>query len=431
MDHNRFNVESENGNESPDEIENEFESTSKHLISSAYDDRFLVELSNIRNPREVLDLLRSSQKISLKYLNGDRTCNTFRTGNLLGKGKSAAVYELEEQENKGVKVVIKEFLAKESIRFENGIYVLSSALNDIVMSSLFHSYYAGQTIYSITFPYAEGYFVCGSKGYEIIEKMEMTLSKFFDSRYEGRNDLKLNVENFRIVMFQVLYSTKFLNYEEVMHNDMHAKNIMIRYTHGSSYRGVPLDDVKYFAYKDGSKEYHHHNLGIIAKVVDFDFSAKFSEPSIVAEKVYRKRDDNWNIAFRFACSYDILTFVAYTIFYTIIRTPNIPAKELTEIRRIIENISDYIVEQTEKQVGRIQFKRHLAKDVSNNVVKRYVANEHENHRTSISKLMDMVTIPQYRPYEEYCHIKLDDILEIDAFRKFREKKSGSLMVASF
>jgi len=45
--------------------------------------------------------------------------------------------------------------------------------------------------------------------------------------------------------------------------------------------------------------------------------------------------------------------------------------------------------------------------------------------------MDMVTIPQYRPYEEYCHLRLDNILEIDAFQKFKEKKSGSLMVASF
>jgi len=427
----RFHAEIENNKDSPGEIENEFESNSKHLIASGKNDRFLVELSGTRNPREILDLLRSSQKISLKYLNGERACSTFTTGNLLGKGKSAAVYELEEQDNKGVKVVIKEFLAKDSVRFEDDIYILSSALNDIVMSSVFHSFYAGHSIYSITFPYAEGYFVCGSRGYEIIEKMEMTLSKFFDSRYQVREDLRLNAENFRIVMFQVLYSTKFLNYSEIMHNDMHAKNIMIKYTHGSSYRGVSLDDVKSFAYRDGNKEYHHNNLGIIAKVVDFDFAVKFNDPSIVAEKVYRKRDDAWNINFRFARSYDLLTFVAYSIFYTIIRTPNINSRDLVEIRRIIENIADYIVEQTEKQVGHIHFKRHLAKDGSNNLVKKYTAGESDNNRSSISKVMDMVTIPQYRPYEEYCHLRLDNILEIDAFQKFKEKKSGSLMVASF
>ena len=121
----RFHAEIENNKDSPGEIENEFESNSKHLIASGKNDRFLVELSGTRNPREILDLLRSSQKISLKYLNGERACSTFTTGNLLGKGKSAAVYELEEQDNKGVKVVIKEFLAKDSVRFEDDIYIFN------------------------------------------------------------------------------------------------------------------------------------------------------------------------------------------------------------------------------------------------------------------------------------------------------------------
>jgi|SRR5579885_3412215 len=412
-------------------MEEEFESNSKHLISDTFDERFLVEMA--RNPKEILEILRSSQSISLKYLNGERTCNTFTTGDLLGRGKSAAVYELEEHENKGVKVVIKEFLAKESVRHANGAYILSSALNDIVMSSIFHSFYAGHHTYSITFPYAEAYFICGSKGYEIIEKMEMTLSKFLDNRYDGRmpRNLRLNAENFRIIMFQMLYSTKFMNKMDVMHNDMHAKNIMVKYTKGSTYRGVNLDDAKSFAYKDGNKEYHHNNLGIIAKVVDFDFAAKYNDPTIVAEKVYRKREDNWNLAFRFARSYDILTFTAYMVFYTIIRSPAVENHELNEIRRIVESVAEYIVERTEKQLGKIKYKRHLIKDGGNGNIRKYIEGETENHRSAISKLMDMVTIPQYRPYEIYCHIHLEGVLEVDAFRRFREKKSGSLLVANF
>ena len=172
--------------------------------------------------------------------------------------------------------------------------------------------------------------------------------------------------------------------------------------------------------------------------MDFDFAAQYGDLSIVAEKVYKKRDDEWNLVFRFARSYDILTFVAYMVYYNIIRTPYIAEdqkdhdrKHLYEIQRQIESVVDYIVDRVEKTIGPIKYLKHLKRDSANSNLRHYNTNkETEHNRSSISKMMDLVSIPQYRPYEIYCHVNLDDVLDVDAFRRFREKRSGGLLVSS-
>lgn len=406
--------------------------------SDAYDDvRYLTELGYTKSPDDILALVRKSKPLSLKFLDGYETCGAFTSGKILGKGKSGTVYDIKEQnldgDNDGLRVVIKEFVAKEAPRYNNGVYVLSSSLNDIVMSSLFHSFYAGDTkdhSHSITFPYFEGFFVCGSKGYAVTEKLEMTLSKFIDSDV-------VSAENFRVILFQVLFSLKFLNKEKVMHNDLHAKNVMIRYAKDISYRGAKLEEAKNFTFKSGRKEYTHKNVGIIAKIVDFDFAAKYGEPTIVADKVYRKREDKWNLIFRFGPSYDMLTFVAYMAYYVIVKTPQcvtdgkMSVPEWLEIQRTVESAAEFIVERAETTIGHIGYRRHLKKDggresvsLTHNKSKYCIANETEENRTCISKLMDMVSVPMYRPYEKYCHLDLTGILEIDAFRHFRNNQNS-------
>lgn len=407
--------------------EEDFEvETSKYLFEEKEEKnvtRFFAEAE--RKPEDILRLLRSSQPVTLEYLNGDRSCSTYKHGDLLGKGKSASVYELKDQNNKGMIVVIKEFLAKESVRYVKGVYILSSSLNEIVMSSIFNSFYSHDKIFSITFPYCQGFFVCGSKGYEIIERMDTTLSKFFTS---GR----MTARNFKSILFQVLYSTKFLNYRGVMHNDMHAKNIMVRGTRGLNFRGVNIHEVNFLVFRDGNKEYYLENTGILAKIVDFDFAAQFGDPGIVAEKVYRIRDDDWNLVYRFARSYDLLTFVAYMIYYGIIRGPKADEKEVDQIQRMIESLAEQIVYRVEKTIGKIEYRKHLKLDGAGYNLRRF-STEHENinNRSAVSKLLDMVSIPPYRPYERYCHVDLDDILENPIFGSYRKAKSESLLVASF
>jgi len=402
------------------------EETSKYLFQepeTRNEDRFLAEAE--RKPEDILRVLRSSQPVTLEYLNGDRSCNVYKHGDLLGKGKSASVYELKDQDNKGMVVVIKEFMAKESIRYVKNVCILSSSLNEIVMSSIFNSFYSDSKRFSITFPYCQGFFVCGSKGYEIIERMDTTLSKFFTS---GR----MNARNFKSILFQVLYSTKFLNYRGVMHNDMHAKNIMVRGTRGLNFRGVNIHDVDILVFRDGKTEYYLENTGILAKIVDFDFASQFGEIGIVAEKVYKTRDDDWNLAYRFARSYDLLTFVAYMVYYAIIRSPKADEKEIDEIQRMVESLAEQIVERVEKTIGEIGYRKHLKLDGAGYNLRRYnTQHETVNNRSAVSKLLDMVSIPPYRPYEKYCHVNLDDILENQIFKSYRKPKAGGLVVGSF
>jgi serine/threonine protein kinase len=391
------------------------------------DDRYMVELGYSRAPSEILALLKKEKPITLKFLDGYETCSSFKFGKLLGEGKVGSVYEIEEDNHKGLPVVLKEFTIKDthkilknsSARGKNNpdtIYVLSSAFNDVVMSSLFHSFYDGPSKFSITFPYYEGFFSCDSTGYSIIEKLDMTFSKYCASD-------AFHPEVFRVLLFQGLYSTRFMKQNNVVHNDMHAKNVMIRHTKGISYKGTRLDDVKNLSYKDGHKYYSHRNMGIIGKVVDFDFAAKYSEPGVVAQKVYTKRDDEWNLQYRFSESYDVMTFVAYMIFYTTIRNPGngkLSGDDLQKTRSMVHNVAEYIVKEAERTVGPIKVLDHYNKE----------SNGKQRSRDAVSKLMDMVSVPQYRPYEKYCHLDLDNILDIKAFKEFQGKRDNSLLVGS-
>lgn len=381
-------------------------------------ERFLVELGYSRSPLEILALLRKEKPINLDYLNGYDTCSELQLGKLLGEGKTGSVYELQDPSHKGLPVVIKEFTMKEGpkVMQNKSLYILPSALNDIVMSSIFHSFFDGGTDFCLSFPYFEGFFVCGKTGYSIIEKLDRTFSKYTSSA-------DFSADRFRIVFFQVLYGIKFMNRKHVVHNDMHGKNVMIRTTKGISYRGIKLDDVKTFAYIDGDKTYYHPNLGIIGKIVDFDFASKYSSPKVVAKKVYDKQEDDWNLQFRFSTSYDMLTFVAYMVYYTHIKTPGngaLKQLEINEIKRTVESVAEYIVEVAERNTGQIRNLKHY----------EFEKNGKTRKRDAISKLMDMVSVPQYRPYEKYCHLDLSGVLDLGAFRHFKERREYALVVAN-
>lgn len=374
----------------------------------------MAELGYSKSPAEVLSLLRKNKRITLEFLNGYDTCESFTLGKLLGEGKTGSVFEIEDDDNKGLPVVLKEFTMKDTAKIIDDIHVLPSALNDIMMSSIFHSFYDGKIDYCISFPYYEGFFTCGNTGYSIVEQLGATFSKYFSSA-------DFNLKTFRIILFQILYGIRFMIKNRIVHNDMHAKNVMIRSSRGISYKGIDLDDVKTFCYVDGSKTYYHDNVGVIGKIVDFDFAAKYSPPQVVAKKVYDRQDDEWNLTFRESSSYDMLTFVSYMVYYTTIKTPGagkLSTKDLNEVRSIVYELADYIVDEVETTVGDIKDKGHYNEESDGRARKR----------DSVSKLMDMVSVPSYRPQEKYCHLKLDKILDIKGFKSFKNHASGSFVV---
>lgn len=386
--------------------------------------RFLVEMGYSRSPAEIISLIRNHKQVTLEFLNGQDTCNTLNFGKLLGEGKSGSVFAIEDDDNKGLPVVLKEFTAKESPKRDknsksNDIYVLSSSLCDIVMSSIFHSFFEGKSDYCISFPYFEGFFVCDGLGYAISEQLDTTLARWIG----GDN---FNAEIFRSLVFQCFYVLLFLNKKEIVHNDMHAKNVMIRSTKGISYRGTKIDNFKYLGFAIGGKNYYLPNLGTIGKLIDFDFSTKYSSPAIVPNKVYVKEVDEWNLQFRFATTYDALTFAAYMVYYVGIRRPGsegsnrVSKDEIKEARSIVAEIADFFVGRAEKETGDIKDRGHYAKEADGRV----------RDRDSVTKLMDMVAVPCYRPYEKYCHLNLGGILDLKCFRNYRESKNGALMVAA-
>jgi serine/threonine protein kinase len=354
-------------------------------------------------------------------LKGGDTCNSFNFGKFLGEGKSGTVYELKDDDYRGLPVVLKEFTIKDApevkeLKDGRLLYLLSSSLNDIVMSSIFHSFYSGKIHHCITFPYFEGFFCCGRKGYSALEKLDATFST-----YIGGPKFKPKV--FRDMLFQVLFAIKFISKRKVMHNDLHAKNVMMRSIVGISYRGEELDQYQSLAFVDGDETYYQKNRGIIAKIMDFDFAAQYSDPVVVAQKVYLKGEDNWNLQFRFGCSYDTLTFVAYMVYYTTIRTPGggkLSKKDIEETRRIVAQVAEYIVWEAERQDCKIKNLGHFVSESS----------ETSRDRDAVCKLMDMVSVPQYRPYEKYCHLRLDGILQLSVFEDYKRCQGESIVVSN-
>lgn len=376
--------------------------------------RFLVDMGYSRSPAEIIAIIKKNKQVTLEFLNGQETCSTLHFGKLLGEGKSGSVFEIDDPDNKGLPVVLKEFEAKSAPKKydqEKQVYVLSSSLNDIVMSSIFHSFFEGSDgDYCACFPYYEGFFVCEGTGYAIIEKLDMTLSKYIASN-------KFEVEAFRSIIFECFFLILFMNRKKVVHNDMHAKNIMIRKTKGLYYQGQKLNDYRHFALGNGGQNYYLPNCGVIAKLVDFDFATKYSHPQVVPNKVYVKQPDEWNLQFRFATSYDALTFAAYLVYYVIIRNPG---RQKGEASRIVENVAEFFVKRIERDVGKIKYRGHYEMETSGQ----------RRNRDAVSKLMDVVAVPCYRPREKYCHLDLSGILDLECFREYRGHRNGAALIGS-
>lgn len=385
------------------------------------DGRVMVEMGASRSPHDILALIRQHKPVTLDFLAGAETCRSFTTGKLLGEGKSGSVFELKDEEDRGTPVVIKQFEAKSAPVIKNlehgkDLYVLSSSLNDIVMSSIFNSFYDGGLDYCLSFPYFKGFFVCGRDGYAVIEKLDTTMARYIGSS-------EFDPEVFRSLVFQVFFAVRFMNLKQVVHNDLHAKNVMTRNTDGISYRGVALKTVKNFAYSDGGKTYYHPNYGVVAKIMDFDFSVKYSHPAVTPQKVYTKKSDDWNLQFRFSKTYDLLTFVGYMAYYVVLRTPGdhkTRSADVQKARDFVTGLAEYIVTQAEHQVGPIPKRKHYEKE----------ANGKRRSRDAISKLLDMVSVPQYRPYEEYCHLDLDEILNVPGFSDYQKRRESAFVVGS-
>lgn len=424
--------------------------------------KFMVEMGYSVSPSNILKVLKSSKKLSLSFLDGKDTCDNLQLGKLLGEGKNGSVFEIpEDDSNSGLPVVLKRFeikkhfdihvdaddqdyngdatekgtaarKANESSSSYRNLYVLSSSLNEIAISSVFSSFYSGDDStgnnpnmnYCVNFPYFEGFFSCENDGYVITEKLENTLSGFYASD-------KFSYKAFKVILFQMLFGIKFMVRHGMVHNDLHGKNGMMRYTKGVSYRGKKLDNYDYFRYEvknptgngngdngmsdpttinnngEGtSKFYDVPNIGIIGKVVDLDFACKYSYPQLAPKKVHNKQEDEWNLQFRYSTSYDFLVFIGYSIYYSQIKGVYRDGDKCAELT---EELAKYVVSVVHD--SGLEITRYDHMDKSGKKYSRI--------------MMDMLSVPSYRPHESFCHLDLSGVLDIDAFAEFRKKGSSS------
>jgi hypothetical protein len=70
--------------------------------------------------------------------------------------------------------------------------------------------------------------------------------------------------------------------EKIMHNDVHQDNIFIsKVTNDTKFNGERLVDYDYFIYKIGSVEIYTPRTKFIAKIGDWGYACKYSEPKVL------------------------------------------------------------------------------------------------------------------------------------------------------
>lgn len=92
-----------------------------------------------------------------------------------------------------------------------------------------------------------------------------SISKWVRDTYA--NDLTISDYQWKILVFQVVYTLAVLHEMKCVHNDTHYGNILIDTT---------IKPEGYFVYNFHSKKYYVKNTGIIPKLFDFEFSMVYS-----------------------------------------------------------------------------------------------------------------------------------------------------------
>tara|TARA_R110002073_G_scaffold2869_2_gene18442 strand:- start:1487 stop:2713 length:1227 start_codon:yes stop_codon:yes gene_type:complete len=372
----------------------------------------LVGLGRSKSPLEVIALLTQNSKIKVHDLQNRSTCSTMRLGKMLGSGRNGKVYMLDDQEHRGVYVVIKQVSIKDSWSLKGGFYLLDSTMSEIVMSSFFHNIYDGvrnstnpNGSHAINFPYCEGFFACGDKANLVIEELTSTFGDFLTGGFTLSSNAgkKLKIpykhEIFENLFTQLLFGIGSMQHRRMMHNDLHIFNIMLIGADGhKSYKGKSLGE-KSFTYVIGNNIYQFKNHGVILKIVDFDFSVKFSEPKICPSKVFNRKKDDWNISPRYADCYDILTTMTFLLNSFWLRYPR--GSEYDKTRAFLIKFIDFFMPTMKTKV------------TTTNTIETILQEKGYGHWKSddkkmydkLKKYFSMVDARTFRPIEKYASAK--------------------------
>lgn len=179
------------------------------------------------------------------------------------------------------------------------------------------------------------------------------LLSFLRSDYE-----KLNVEQWRSILFQVLHPIAVIHkeYPGFRHNDMKANNILMHKPMNT--KGGTVNDCSFVTYRIDDTKFRVPNVGVILKMWDFDFS---STPGHVENaKVNARWCRKLNILHERNQYYDLHYFL-YTLFF--FKNPKpwlhngfFKSKAPTEVKEFIKRIVPRRYRENIKGKGRTMSK---------------------------------------------------------------------------
>lgn len=300
-------------------------------------DSYFCELSQSISPDEILKVFSKHGSLKIKDLRDKDNCSTLTLGKEIGSGRNGKVYLLKDGSNNGLEVVLKKITIVDKFKKDGSVYVFDSSMNEIMMSAFFNQIYENEKApYSVNFPYFEGFFTCGDQAHIVMERIQTSLYDYLFSQ-------NFKAKDFHCLMFQLCFNLKILANEKIMHNDLHTRNLMLSSTKDLFYKGKSLDavDAPYLFYQDGTTTYKIPNRGFLLKFVDFDFSARHSNPQIAPTKLIYRPIDKWNVQYRWTPDYDFMTILMFLIDALWVVYPL--SSELDKARTILGNYIKHIM----------------------------------------------------------------------------------------
>ena len=271
-------------------------------INGTYSDKSIIKLINremekigILSTDRVVEWIFEGNKL-YDILKKSELCTLIqekkRNNEMLGKGTRGSVYVNDEKYIRyNVKTVAKMIPIKIPVSNNqlnidlthgpvliDNTYISNNAYNEILISALMSRYY-GKCLH---FPVLGGYFNCNDRStYSIIEYISGSLSQLFRKLGPFSSiTLDLTCDLIKSLLFQIIITIITYQQDHLVHFDLHENNILFLLLNNHYYyQDINISNFPFFHYHLSSLDFYLPNFGIIFKLADFDFGARFPSPS--------------------------------------------------------------------------------------------------------------------------------------------------------
>src|SRR3989338_53541 len=267
-------------------------------INKTYSDKSIIKLINeqmekigVLSTDQIVKWVFEGKKLS-NILKKSELCTLIqekkKKNQMLGKGSCGSVYVNDDKFIRyNVKTVAKMIpikIPKSNNQFKinlthgpilvNNTYVSNNACNEILISSLMSRYY-GQCLH---FPIVGGYFNCNDRAtYSIIEYISGSLSQLFQKLGPFSSiSFDLTCDLIKSLLFQIIITILTYQQDHLVHFDLHENNILFLLLNNHYYyQDIDVSNSPFLHYNLSSLDFYLPNFGLIFKLADFDFGARF------------------------------------------------------------------------------------------------------------------------------------------------------------